>query len=95
MWMSEDAVPMWRHKGLEYWDQQVSSKRNRYGKYPALEATLFIWMNQACVSILKTSKTTETTFFHRSYSKQWTSDDADLLERYHQGSEFQDVVTLK
>ena len=49
--LSEDAVRKWKHKGLEYWEQQgichESSKRNRHGKYPALEATLFVWMKQA------------------------------------------------
>ncbi|KAL5489202.1 hypothetical protein EMCRGX_G018269 [Ephydatia muelleri] len=48
--LSEDAVRKWRHKGLEYWEQQgichESSKRNRHDKYPSLEATLFIWMKQ-------------------------------------------------
>ena len=54
--LSEDAVRKWRHKGLEYWEQQgichESSKRNRHDKYPSLEATLFIWMKQVCGSIL-------------------------------------------
>ena len=44
--LSQDAVCKWRHKGLEYWEQKVisheSPKRNRHGKYPALEATLFV-----------------------------------------------------